>query len=474
MNIKIPQEVILILKKLNTNKFESYIVGGAVRDLIMGKLAYDWDITTNATPEEIQKLFSDSYYDNSFGTVGIPAKDKDLKPIEITTFRTEEGYSDSRRPDKVTWGKSLSEDMERRDFTINAMALGLGSEQNKSIALTTWEKTTPNEFIKNDPPLILIDPYKGASDIKKKKIKAVGDPNERFSEDALRMMRAIRIASELNFGIDPKTKDAIKANSYLINKIARERVRDELFKTLKSNNPYEGLSLLKETNLMQEILPEMEKTFGVDQKSPARHHIYDVGTHSMYALKEVAKINKDPITRFATLIHDIGKPQTFKVTEQGIITFYNHEIASAKIASRIAERLRFSNKQKDKLVKLVRYHQFTLNENQTDTALRRFIRNVTPEYLNDMIDLRIGDRLGSGSRETSWRFEDFKKRLTEVQKQPFTVHDLKITGNDVMQQHNLQPGPKIGEILNNLFEKIEKGELKNNKKELMEEIKNIS
>jgi len=281
----------------------------------------------------------------------------------------------------------------------------------------------------------------------------------------LRMMRAVRIAAELGFTIEEKTFDAIKKNSPLINKIAKERVKEELFKIFSSHNPYDGIIHFKDSGLMQEILPELIKCFGIEQKSPGRHHIYDVGTHLLMSLKNCK--SKDPITRFATLIHDIGKPQTYKKLTTGVITFYNHEMVSTKIAENIADRLRFSNKEKDKFVKLVRWHQFSVGEGQTDSAIRRFLRNVGLENVEDMLALRVGDRLGGGARETSWRLEEFKKRLVEVQKQPFTVSDLKINGYDVMKRLNIKPGPEVGKILEDLFEKVVNKEIENERETLL-------
>ncbi len=285
------------------------------------------------------------------------------------------------------------------------------------------------------------------------------------------MMRAVRIAAELGFTIEEKTFEAIKKNAALIGKIARERIKDELFKLLASPNPYDGMMLFRNSGLMAEILPELEKTFGVEQKSPGRHHIHDVGTHSMLSLKNCK--SEDPLVRFATLIHDIGKPQTYRKLKTGVITFYNHEIVSTTTAKKIAERLRFSNKETGRLIRLVRWHQFTVDERQTDKAIRRFIKRVGKENIKDMLDLRVGDRLGGGARETSWRLEDFKKRLVEVQKQPFTVHDLKITGNDVMKELKLKPGPKVGEILEKLFEEVEDKKLPNEKKGLLKRLKEL-
>ncbi len=447
MKISLPDEVIKISRKLKSKGFEIYIVGGAVRDILMGKIINDWDFATNATPDEILKIFKNGFYDNKFGTVGIPAKDPDLKPHEITTFRTEEGYSDSRRPDKIKWGKSLTEDLNRRDFTINAMAI---------------DPTT----------LSIIDPFNGQKDIQKKLIRAVGDPNERIKEDALRLLRALRIASQLGFSIEDETFNAIKSSATLINKIAKERIKDELFKILISPNPIQGITLMRETNLLKEILPEAEKMFGVDQVSPQRHHIYDVGTHALMSLKSLK--SNDPVVALATFIHDIGKPQTYKKTSGGIITFYNHEIVGAKIAKNIASRLRLSKKEGEKLYKLVRYHQFTVDENQSDKAIKRFIRKVGLENVEDMLELRRADRLGSGARETSWRTEEFKKRLIEVQKTPFTIHDLKITGHDVMKELGIKPGPKVGEILETLFKEVEDKKIDNKRGELLKRLKELA
>ena len=442
MNVELPISVQEILDKFDKAGYEIYIVGGAVRDIMMGRNTNDWDFTTNATPDAILKVIPGGLYNNQFGTVFTNNPDEPERPHEITTFRTEGGYEDFRHPTKLVWGKSLKEDLARRDFTINAMAL--------------------------DQNLKAIDLYDGQKDIDAKLIRAVRDPNERFSEDALRMMRAVRIAAELGFMIEEKTFEAIKKNATLIQKIAKERVKDEFFKLLASPNPYEGMLLFRNSGLMQEILPEIEKCFGVEQKSPGRHHVYDVGNHLLMSLKFCK--SEDPITRFATLVHDIGKPQTYKKLPTGVITFYNHEVVSTKIAQNLAERLRFSRKETDKFITLVRWHQFTVDEHQTDSAIRRILRNVGLENMDDMLALRVADRLGGGARETSWRLEEFKKRLIEVQKQPFSVHDLKIDGNDIMKELNLKPGPKVGEILEKLFEEVVEKKVENEKDTLLNKL----
>ncbi len=443
--IILPPTVQTVIHTLQKKDFEAYVVGGSVRDLLMGKTTKGWDLTTSAIPEQILKLFPDSFYDNQFGTVGIKIykpKTEYIEDIfEITTYRSEKGYTDHRHPDKIAWGKTIEEDLSRRDFTINAIAFD------------------GNTFI---------DPFNGQEDLKQQTIKTVGVPDERFNEDALRLMRAIRIASELGFLIDGPTSAAITKNARSITKISAERIRDELFKLLASPHAADGILVLKNTGLLTFIIPEFEIAFDIPQKSPKRHHIYDVGTHSVMALKHCP--SKDPLVRLATLVHDIGKPETHKKDETGLITFYNHEVAGARIAKTIAERLRLSRKDSEKLFILVRWHQFTVDERQTDSALRRFIRHVGKDNLEDMLALRIGDRLGGGARETSWRLELFKKRLEEVQKQPFSIADLKINGHDVMKELGIQPGPIIGKVLNQLFAEVETGTVPNERETLLKRI----
>lgn len=442
--IKLPSYVTKFMDTFRKNSFEIYVVGGSIRDLLLGKVHKDWDFATSASPEEILKLFPKGFYNNKFGTVGILQEaDAQKHVFEVTTFRTETDYKDRRRPEKVSWAKTVQEDLSRRDFTVNALAFD-GTK--------------------------LIDPYKGQDDIKKKLIRAVGDPDKRLQEDALRLMRAVRLSSELGFLIEDETRDSIRNNAKLIKEIAWERIRDEFFRILLSDNPAEGVLFLRSCGLLEQILPEIDAAFAIPQKSPKRHHIYDVGTHLVMSLKHCP--SKDVTTRFATLLHDIGKVKTFRKDEKtGLITFHNHEVVGAKQAVQIADRFRLSKKDKEKLVLLVRHHQFTVSEIQTDKAVRRFIRDVGKENIQDMLDLRTGDRVGSGATRTSWRLDLFKKRLVEVQKHPFSITDLKINGNDVMKELKLKPGLKVGEILKKLFEEVSEGKLKNNRNELIKSIK---
>jgi tRNA nucleotidyltransferase (CCA-adding enzyme) len=458
MTDKIPQHIIEIVKKFSESGFEIYLVGGSVRDLLHKREVADWDLTTNATPAQVQDMFPDSVYENNFGTVGIKTPDiseaehKGL--VEVTTFRTEKDYTDRRHPAVVEWGKSVEEDLQRRDFTINAMALDLESR------------------IKNQE-LRIIDPFGGRDDLKNKVIKAVGDPALRFKEDALRLMRAIRFATQLGFSIEERTLQEIQNDAVLLAEIATERVREELIKILASEYPYEGVMLLKNTGLLGYILPELLEGIGISQVRPGRHHTDDVFTHNVLSLKHTPA--KDPIVRFATLVHDIGKPRVRSEDEEGLVIFYNHEIAGAKIARDIAVRLRFSKKETEKITKLVRWHMFTVDEKITDSAVRRFIRRIGVENVSDMMDLRVGDRLGGGTQTAeSWRLKLFKKRLEEqMAPAPFSINDLAIDGRDVMKELNIKPGPKVGEILQKLFEEVDEDLEKNNKEFLLKRLKEI-
>lgn len=450
MELKIPEEIKLIIDKFSGAGYQIYIVGGAVRDMLLNKEVKDWDFTTDAKPEEILNLFPEGFYDNKFGTVGI-ASEKDAGEIlEITTMRKEGEYQDLRHPNEVFWTDKVEEDLARRDFTINAMALSINAHENFRI----------------------IDPYGGQKDLEQKIIRAVGNPDKRFCEDALRLIRAVRIASELEFEIEEKTFHAIQKNSALITNISYERARDEFIKILVSSNPYIGTVKLREVGVLQLILPELELCFNVVQEGPKHDRTYDVGEHSLLSLKHCP--SPDPITRFACLIHDIGKPATKAVQEDGNVTFYGHDVVGARIAAKIAERFRLSNAQSEKLIKLVRWHLFPVNEEQTDSAIRRFIKNIGKENIEEMISLRIGDRLGGGTQKAvSWRMEKFKERIAQVLKKPFSISDLKINGHDVMGTLNIPPSRKVGQILEKLFQEVLEDASKNNRGHLLDRIKNL-
>jgi putative nucleotidyltransferase with HDIG domain len=459
MKLKLPALVIKVLQALEDGGYQAYIVGGAVRDILTNTPVKDWDFTTDAAPEEILKLFPEAFYDNVFGTVGVAEKHlggKSDSVYEITTFRSEEGYSDRRRPDKVVWGKSLKEDLQRRDFTINAMALKVQKIKLKSEQIV-------------EAIVELIDPFAGQKDLENKLIRAVGEANKRFQEDALRMMRAIRIAAQLGFMIEAKTLQALVKNAALINQIAKERVRDELLKIIASPYPKDGVQLLFTSGLLKHIMPELLATRGVQQ---AGHHTKDVWDHSLDSLAGCPAA--DPIVRLATLLHDIGKPKVKLNRGKGKeITFYNHEVVGARMVKVIARRLRMSKKEIDLLWLLVRWHMFAYSPKMTDKAIRRFIRRVGLENINKMMMLRIGDRVGGGSKATSWRLRELQQRIGEVLYTPMQIKDLKVNGDDVMKVLKIKPGPKVGQVLEKLFEEVMEDAKKNEREYLLKRIKEI-
>lgn len=466
-DMQIQRNIDHILRKINESGFEVAIVGGAVREILTGKKISGWDLTTNATPAQILKMFPGSHYTNRFGTVLVKVKNGEI--VEVTTYRTESGYSDARHPDEVKWGKTLEEDLARRDFTINAIGLRVVRDKRieniESHAILADENLRESKSLTLDTisyPLKIVDPYRGQEDLKNKIIRAVGDANERFSEDALRMMRAVRFATLLDFEIEEQTLEAIKKNVKNLLRVSKERVREELFKVVASENVDVGMRLFRETGLLTVFLPELDVCFSVEQKSPKRHHIYDVGTHCVMSAKFCP--SKNVIVKFATMLHDIGKAKVANVTNEGVRTFYNHEVVGSRIVNKICDRFHLSRNQKEKMFLLVRWHQFSVGEDQTDSAVRRFIKNVGIENVEDMMDLRVGDRLGGGLQQPeSWRLKLFRQRIKDVLKQPFTVKDLKIDGNDVMRELDLKPGPRVGQILNKLFEEVASDKEKNSK-----------
>jgi len=445
--MNIPKEVKNIVEKLEKGNYGAYVVGGCVRDLLMDKKPKDWDITTNAKPEEIKKIFPESFYENKFGTVTVltNAKDETLKEIEITTFRKDGKYSDKRHPDEIKYAKTIEDDLARRDFTVNALALG---DKNR-----------------------IIDPFDGQYDLKNKIIKTVGKAEERFDEDALRMLRAARFACTLDFEIEAKTFKAIQKNAGWICAISKERIRDELIKIMESEKAAEGIDLLQKTNLLKYILPELEKGVGVSQN---KHHIYDIYEHSLRSLKVAAEKGFSTEIRFAALFHDIGKPET-KSGEGPDSTFYNHDYVGAKFTARILENLKFPNKFVDKVVLLVRNHMFVSDpERLTEAGARRLIARVGKENISDLINLRIADRLGMGRpKEKPYRLRTIEYMIEKVSKDPISAKMLKINGNEIIELLKIEPGPKVGAILDVLLAEIIEDPKKNDKKKLEKRVKEL-
>jgi len=449
MDYKLPNEVTIILDKFKEARYQIYIENNCYLILLMGRAVTDWDFTTDAKPEEILKVSPEGFYDNKFGTVGIAIENQ---VFEITTMRKEGDYLDHRHPTEIGWTNKIEEDLARRDLTIDAIAASI----------------TPSK-----DGIQITDPFNGRQDIKDKIIRTVGDPQKRFQEDALRLIRAIRIATQLEFSIEDTTFKAIQSNAQLIKEVAFERIRDELFKLLGSANPYMGVIKLREVHILQIILPELEKCFGLQQMGPKHDRVYDIGEHSLLALKHTPSSN--PLVRLAALLHDVGKPDTVNIQTDGNVTFYQHDVIGGRIVLEIAKKFNLSKKQADKLYKLVRWHMFSVSENQTDSAIRRFIKNVGLENIDDLMAVRVGDRLGGGTQtETSWRIEKFKSRIKQVLTKPFSISDLKVNGGDVMKVLNIKPGPKVGEILQKLFDEVLEDSSKNTPEYLLKKTKLVA
>ena len=432
MTHSIPKPVAEVAKALEGAGFETYLVGGCVRDLILGKNPKDWDIATNATPEAVQKLFADSVYENTFGTVGIKTDSEDptLKIIEVTTYRIEGRYTDKRHPDEIKFAKTIEEDLSRRDFTINAIAVQIQKGKTGDV----------------------VDPFNGQEDLGKKIIRAVGKADERFMEDALRLLRAVRFASQLRFTIDEETKAAIARHAGLLEYIAKERIRDEFIKLVMSEGAVEGIIALKEFGLLRYIMPELEEGAGVGQN---KHHIYTVYEHNLRAFEYSVSKKYSLEVRIASLLHDVGKPRT-KRGDGPDSTFYGHQVIGERMVLTILDRLRFPKDITEKVALLVREHMFVYDpEVVTLAGVRRLVRRVGPENMDDLIRVREADRIGSGvPKAQPYRLRHLAAMIEKVQKDPIGPKMLAIRGDAVMEILKIEPGPRVGKILAVLLEEV--------------------
>lgn len=430
----IPKDIVFVSQELSKNNFESFLVGGCVRDLFLNKTPKDWDMTTNATPEEIIKIFGEdeTVYENEFGTVGVKIRNTKSetqevsKIVEVTTYRKEEEYKDFRRPSGVKWGKSIEEDLKRRDFTMNAIAYDIVNDK-------------------------IVDIYNGQKDINDKIIKTVGIAEERFGEDALRMLRAIRFSVQLDFVISSETLEAIFKLSKNLSKISKERIRDEFIKIINSKNPMQGIILLEKLNLLEYISPELKNSVGIEQNG---HHTFDVFEHSLRALNYAAEKDFSLEIRLAVLFHDIGKPKTRRFDEnKKDYTFYGHEVVGERITKKFLESLSFPKNIVEKVSKLVRYHMFFSDpEKITLSSVRRLIVNIGEENIWDLVKLRICDRVGSGTKkEEPYRLRKFESMIEEALRNPVSLKTLKIDGEKIKEILKEKPGKKIGYILHALF-----------------------
>ncbi|MEK7175679.1 MAG: HD domain-containing protein [Patescibacteria group bacterium] len=488
----IPEYVSRVTNTLEKGGFEAYLVGGCVRDLILERTPKDWDVTTNAKPEQIIALFEKTVYENTFGTVAVcvpretpdPAglpyiedvgyvspetsnyggqtsvvtretsnnytsttcvaeetpKETVLREkydiVEVTPYRIEGKYDDFRHPNEVLFSETLAEDLKRRDFTINAIAMDSIGQ--------------------------IIDLHNGLSDISYKTLKTVGSADARYKEDALRMLRAVRFAVQLNFSISDENTESIFKNANLIKKISQERIRDEFSKIIMSKTPAMGITLLQKLNLLKHIISELEEGIGCDQFGA---HIYDVWNHSLYALQHAADKNWPLEIRLAALFHDIGKPRTRRLSQATSLTppykakktysFYGHDVVSAKMAQKIMERIKFPKKEIDLVEKLVRNHMFFSDtEKITLSAVRRIIAKIGKENIWLLMNLRECDRVGTNKKAISYRLRQYFGMIEEALHDPISLNQLKIDGTFLIKELNMKPSPRMGFILNSLLEEI--------------------
>ncbi len=466
----IPDYVTRVTDTIEKAGFEVFVVGGCVRDLIMGREPKDWDITTNAKPEEIIPLFEKTIYENKFGTVGvcipiessspiagpIPGMGEDVTRVtnkekyhilEVTPYRTEAKYSDFRHPDEVQFSDNIEDDLKRRDFTINALAYNINKRQ-------------------------IIDLYKGQEDIKDKVIRAVGSPNDRFQEDALRMLRAIRFSTELNFAISYETMQAISDNSELIKNISFERIRDEFTKTIMSPNSVSGIALLQKLGLLKYIIPELEEGIGCIQGGA---HKYDVWEHLLQALDHATNKVWTLEIRLSALFHDIGKPRSRRKGIKKEYTFYGHEVIGERIVKQIMERLKYPKVVSERVISFTRNHMFFSDTEKISlSAVRRVVQNVGKEYIWDLMKVRECDRVGMKKAEATVRLRKYHAMIEQVLRDPISVSQLAIDGNYMMNELHVKPGPRMGWILNALLEEVLDDPTKNTEEHLSDLVKSLN
>ncbi len=440
MNYAVPEKLSELSNIFRSHGYSLYLVGGAVRDYILGNQNHDYDFTTDATPLEIKSMFRKTIDTGiKHGTVTVLFKGESY---EITTFRSEGEYHDGRHPDSVMFIRSLDEDLRRRDFTINALAADLESG-------------------------MIIDQHGGIEDIKRKRIKAIGCPEERFHEDGLRLMRACRFASKLDFDIDEETFNAIRKMHGNIASVSKERIKDELFRLIDGKAPSKGLEFMRESGLMDDVLPELSLCYGVEQGG---FHREDVYTHLLLALEYANRNSFSLNVKAAALFHDIGKPECRREGENRY-TFYGHDIASERITKEILDRLKASNAEKHIISHLVREHMFAYTHDWSEGAVRRFINRVGEKYLDDLFMLRAADRAATTGNMPADGAEEDKElrdrvRVMLLSKPALSLKDLKIDGN-TLKRENIASGPLLGLTLRYLLSEVIEDPEKNEEKTLL-------
>lgn len=459
----LPQPVLNIVETLNQHSFEAFVVGGCVRDLLINRAPRDWDITTNATPEQIQELFPESFYENVFGTVGVKVprfqsstpEHHEYDIIEVTTYRSEANYQDHRHPGTITFETELSKDLSRRDFTINALAYG---KKNGG----------------QDGEWAIIDLFGGQADLTHKILRTVGEAQERFQEDALRILRAARLLAELrnpqekdftksDWALEKETRDSLIAERANLEKISQERIRDEFTKIILSPSKAFGIQLLADLQLLPYTVPELAEGIDVSQNL---HHIYTVWEHNLRALDTCPSEKLSVL--LAALLHDIAKPRTKRGNGKHS-TFYNHDHVGARMTKAMLTRLRYPKDVIEHAALLVDQHMFFYNVGEvTDAAVRRLIKRVGLENMDDLMAVRIGDRLGSGvPKAKPYKLRHLQYMIDKVSEDPISVKMLAVKGTDLIEELCLKPGPSIGALLDVLLAEVIEDPNKNTREFLL-------
>jgi tRNA nucleotidyltransferase (CCA-adding enzyme) len=444
---QIPEDVRAVARKLRARGFEAHLVGGGVRDMLLGRPPADFDLATDAKPEKVLEIFGHSFaiptgLQHGTVTVLTGSDPATRRPVEVTTFRGEGAYVDGRRPSSVTYVSSLGEDLSRRDFTMNAVAL-----EPDTGAIT--------------------DPFDGRGDMGRKLIRAVGDPLARFREDGLRPMRAVRQAAQLGFDVEEGTQAAIEPTLDVFRKVSAERVRDEMLKMLGAAKPSIGLELMRRTGLLGEVLPEILEAIGCKQN---RFHKHDVYGHT---LSVVDNTRGDAIVRLGALLHDVGKPRarTPRDGAPGEYSFFKHEYVGKDMADAICRRWKLSTADRARVVSMVEHHMFYYTPEWTDGTVRRFVRRVGGDTLDALFALREGDVLGRGFGEDPEReLGELRRRVADVAAEDAALHvtDLAINGEDVMRVAGIPPSREIREILERLLELVLDDPSLNTREKLLE------
>lgn len=423
--LAVPPDVTRVIDTLIGAGHEAFVVGGCVRDALRGLDPQDWDVATSAKPEEIQREFKRSLYTNRFGTVVVSSGTHE---VEVTTYRIEADYADHRRPESVSFTDSLHEDLARRDFTMNAMAWRPGRERAEGGEL--------------------VDPFDGRADLGRRVVRAVGVPGERFREDALRMLRAVRFATTLRMDVEPATAAAIGEHAGLAAGLSGERIQQELSKILAAERPSVGIRLLSDLGLLAVLCPELEICKTIPQDKAVAQDVFE---HSLITV-DAAPVDADLVLRLAGLFHDVGKPETFADGH-----FHQHEFVGEAIARQILRRWKYPKDTIAKVTHLIRHHMFWYQTEWSGSAVRRFVRKVGLENIPDLFELRRADNIGSGARSPRmYALEDLWTRVQEEihRSTAFSPRDLAIDGTDVMAELGMPPGPAVGRVIAALFERV--------------------